>query len=77
MICSGPDIVSRGFVYVRENEDLIEQARRVVDKALTKCCEENVKDWNALKTAVKDALKGFIYEKTQRSPVILPIFLEV
>jgi ribonuclease J len=77
MICSGPDIVSRGFVYVRENEDLIEQARRVVDKALTKCCEENVKDWNALKSAVKDALKGFIYEKTQRSPVILPIFLEV
>jgi len=77
MICSGPDIVSRGFVYVRENEDLIEQARNVVNKALTKSCEENVKDWNALKSSVRDALRSFIYEKTQRSPVILPIFLEV
>ena len=76
-ICSGPDIVSRGFVYVRENEDLIEQARKVVDKALTGCLDEGVTDWNALKAAVRDALKGFIYEKTQRSPVILPIFLEV
>jgi ribonuclease J len=77
MICAGPDIVSRGFVYVRENEDLIGQARVVVDRALTKCCEDNVKDWNALKAAVRDALKSFIYEETRRSPVILPIFLEV
>lgn len=76
-ICSGPDIVSRGFVYVRENEDLIEQARSVVDKALTKCCNENIKDWNSLKAAVRESLRSFIYEKTQRSPVILPIFLEV
>ena len=77
MICSGPDIVSRGFVYVRENEDLIEQARCVVDRALSKCCNENIKDWNALKSAVRDALRSFIYEKTQRNPIILPIFLEV
>ena len=77
LICSGPDIVSRGFVYVRENEDLIEQARVVVDKALKKCCDENIKDWNAMKSAVRDSLRSFIYERTQRSPVILPIFLEV
>jgi len=77
LICSGPDIVSRGFVYVRENEDLIEQARKVVDRALSKCCDENVKDWNAMKSTVRDSLRSFIYEKTQRSPVILPIFLEV
>ena len=76
-ILSGPDIVSRGFVYVRENEDLIEQARKVVDRALTKCSSEGIKDWNALKSAVRDALRNFIYEKTQRSPVILSIFLEV
>jgi len=77
MICSGPDIVSRGFVYVRESEDLIEQARSVVNRTLKKCCDENIKDWNALKSAVRDSLRSFIYEKTRRSPVILPIFLEV
>lgn len=76
-ICAGPDIISRGFVYVRENEDLIEEARVVVCKALDKCVDENVREWNALKSAVRDSLRGFIYEKTKRSPVILPIFLEV
>jgi ribonuclease J len=76
-ICSGPDIISRGFVYVRENEDLIEEARVVVCKALDKCVDSNVREWNALKTAVRDSLRSFIYEKTKRSPVILPIFLEV
>ncbi|MHC1722201.1 MAG: ribonuclease J [Aminipila sp.] len=76
-ICSGPDIISRGFVYVRENENLIEQARNLVANTLDKCCEENIKDWNALKSAVRDDLRGFIYKQTKRSPVILPIFLEV
>ncbi|MFV0517580.1 MAG: ribonuclease J [Aminipila sp.] len=76
-ICSGPDIISRGFVYVRENENLIEQARNLVADTLDKCCEENIKDWNALKAAVRDDLRGFIYKQTKRNPVILPIFLEV
>jgi len=76
-ICSGPDIISRGFVYVRENEDLIEEARVVVCKALDKCVDGNIREWNALKSAVRDSLRSFIYEKTKRSPVILPIFLEV
>lgn len=76
-ICSGPDIISRGFVYVRENENLIEQARNLVANTLDKCCEENIKDWNALKAAVRDDLRGFIYKQTKRSPVILPIFMEV
>lgn len=76
-ICSGPDIISRGFVYVRENENLIEQARNLVANTLDKCCEENIKDWNALKSAVRDDLRSFIYKQTKRSPVILPIFLEV
>jgi ribonuclease J len=76
-VCSGPDIISRGFVYVRENENLIEQSRAIVAKTLDKCCEENIKDWNALKAAVRDDLRGFIYKQTKRNPVILPIFLEV
>ena len=76
-VASGPDIISRGFVYVRENEDLIEEARAVVAKALDKCMRENVKEWNTMKSAVRDALRNFIYEKTKRSPVILPIFMEV
>lgn len=76
-VASGPDIISRGFVYVRENEDLIEEARAVVTKALDKCMNENVKEWNTMKSAVRDALRNFIFEKTKRSPVILPIFMEV
>lgn len=76
-ICSGPEIISRGFVYVRENEDLIDNARDVVAKALDYCYDNGIKDWNALKNAVREDLKNFIYAKTKRSPIILPIFLEV
>lgn len=77
MICSGPDIISRGFVYVRENEDLMNSAKLVVSTRLDKCYADGLKDWAGLKNAVKDELKNFIFEKTKRSPVILPIFLEV
>lgn len=77
IICSGPDIISRGFVYVRESEDLIDSARNVVKKRLDQCQSDGIKDWSALKNAVKDELRSFIYEKTKRNPVILPIFLEV
>lgn len=76
-VISGPDIISRGFVYVRENEDLIENARCIVDRTLQNCCSRNIRDWNAMKSMVRDSLRTFIYEKTKRSPVILPIFLEV
>ena len=76
-IASGPDIISRGFVYVRENEDLIDEACRRAEEILEDCIEKNMKDWNGMKTAVRDGLSKFIYAKTQRSPVILPIFLEV
>lgn len=77
MICSGPDIISRGFVYVRENEDLMNSAKMAVSARLDKCSADGLRDWAGLKNAVKDELKNFIYEKTKRSPVILPIFLEV
>lgn len=77
IICAGPDIISRGFVYVRENEDLIDAARKAVTLRLNKCSDEGIRDWAALKNAVRDELKNFIYEKTKRNPVILPIFMEV
>ena len=76
-VSSGPDIISRGFVYVRENEKLIDEACDLAADILERCCRKNVRDWNAMKTAVRDGLKTFIYNKTMRSPVILPIFLEV
>ena len=77
MVVSGPDIISRGFVYVRENERLIEEARKVAMEALDKCSNKKMKDWSAMKSQVRDALSSYIYETTKRSPIILPIFLEV
>lgn len=76
-IASGPDIISRGFVYVRENEDLIDEACDLAEKILEDCMSKNMKDWNGMKTAVREGLRKYIYNKTKRSPVILPIFLEV
>ena len=75
-VVSGPDIISRGFVYVRENEDLIEEATDLAARILDET-EGGSGDWNAMKTAVRDGLRRFIYDKTQRNPVILPIFMEV
>jgi ribonuclease J len=76
-IVSGPDIISRGFVYVRENEDLIESARVAVEHRLDRCRENGVRDWGAMKNAIREELRDFIYMKTRRNPVILPIFMEV
>ncbi len=74
---SGPDIVSRGFVYVRESEELIEQAREVVKKALDHCIYSDIRDWTTIKSEIKDNLSSYIYRKTKRSPMILPIIMEV
>lgn len=76
-VLAGPEIVSRGFIYVRENIDLIEESKTVVRKALEKCEDTNVKEWNNIKMVIKDSLSSFIYEKIQRSPMILPIIVEV
>lgn len=76
-IMAGPDIISRGFVYVRESEDLMEGARSVVKEALQKCEQNNIKEWSTLKSAIKDSLKGYLYQKTKRRPMILPIIMEV
>lgn len=76
-IISGPDIISRGFVYVRENEDLIEQAEGVARKALQRAIKSKNRDWGDMKAAVREDLRSFIYGRTQRNPVILPVFMEV
>jgi len=76
-VVSGPDIISRGFVYVRENERLIEEARHVAEDAIEKCQGKNIKDWNTMKSKVRDSLGSYIYQTTKRDPIILPIFLEV
>ncbi|TVX97608.1 ribonuclease J [Cohnella terricola] len=76
-IMSGPDIISRGFVYVRESEGLLEEANRIVTNTLHKLMNDNVNEWASLKTNVKDALGRFLYEQTRRRPMILPIIMEV
>ena len=77
VVLAGPDIVSRGFVYVRESEDLMDNAREVVENALDSCLERNITDWGKIKTVVKDALSEFLWKRTKRSPMILPIIMEV
>lgn len=76
-VLSGPEIVSRGFIYVRENIDLIEESKTVIKKALAKCEESNIKEWNNIKMMIKDSLSSFIYEKIKRNPMILPIIVDV
>lgn len=76
LVLAGPDIVSRGFVYVRESEDLMEDAKEVVENALDSCLERNITDWGKIKNTVKDALSDFLWKRTKRSPMILPIIME-
>ena len=76
-ILSGPDIISRGFVYVRESEELMVEAREVVKEALYSLDGRNVSDWSYIKTLIKDTLRDFLWKKTKRSPMILPIITEI
>lgn len=76
-VVSGPDIVSRGFVYVREAEDLMDEARDKVQAALDRCEENNVSEWSAIKSTVRDSLGRFLFERTRRRPMILPIIMEI
>lgn len=75
-IVSGPDIISRGFVYVRESEGLMDEAREVVKSVLNECEEKQITDWATLKSKMRDELREFLYEKTKRKPMILPIIME-
>lgn len=77
VVIAGPDIVSRGFVYVREAEDMMNDARRVCLRAVSRCREQEIQDWGSIKTAIKDQLGQFVWGRTKRSPMILPIIQEV
>lgn len=76
-IIAGPDIISRGFVYVRESEGLMDDAKEVVMRVLEECEEKNISDWSNIKLSIRDALRGFLYERTKRKPMILPVIMEI
>ncbi len=77
VILAGPDVVSRGFVYVRESEELLGEAKRLLTETLQGCLDKNIKDWNSIKGKMKDNLSEFIFAKTKRSPMILPIIMDL
>lgn len=77
LVVAGPDIVSRGFVYVRESEELMDEAKEKVKAALQKCEEKGVTEWASIKSNVRDVISKYLYEKTRRRPMILPIIMEV
>ena len=74
---SGPDIVSRGFVYVRENEDLMNMARELACRVIEETYDSRYHDWNSVKSRLRDEMSRFMYEKTKRSPMILPVLMEI
>jgi len=76
-LLAGPDIVSRGFVYVRESEDLMEEARAIVNDAVQDCLERKINDWGKIKNIIRDSLSDFLWKRMKRNPMILPIIMEV
>ena len=76
-LLAGPDIVSRGFVYVRESEDLMEEARNVVVEAVDDCLNHHINDWGKIKNIIRDSLSDYLWKKMKRNPMILPIIMEV
>ncbi len=76
-LLAGPDIVSRGFVYVKESDELLDEARKVIEKAVLGCLKKNITDWGKIKGTIKDTLSDFVWKKTKRRPMILPIIMEI
>ena len=76
-LLAGPDIVSRGFVYVRESEELMDDARKAVSEALEKCLKGRHTDWNKIKLVIRDAMNDYIWKKTKRRPMVIPIIMDV
>ena len=77
MLVSGPDIVSRGFVYVRESDELMEEAKDVVIVEVERCLERGITDWSKMKNVIKDSISDLLWKRTKRRPMILPIIMEV
>jgi ribonuclease J len=76
-VVAGPDVISRGFVYVRESENLMDDVKNVIREEIAKCEEKKIKEWSIIKSNLKDTLRDYIYQKTKRNPMILPIIMEV
>ena len=76
-LLTGPDIITRGFVYVKESEDLMEELREVALEALERCQRKRVRDWSTIKSAIKNDLSGYLYKHTKRNPMILPVIMEI
>ena len=76
-VITGPDIITRGFIYVKESEDLMEELRNVAMEAIERCNRKNVRDWAALKSAIKNDLSGYLFKTTKRNPMILPVIMEI
>ena len=76
-VLTGPDIITRGFIYVKESEELMEQLQEVAMEAIERCQRKNVRDWAAIKSAIKNDLSGYLYKTTKRNPMILPVISEI
>ena len=76
-VLAGPDIVSRGFVYVRGAESLMDEAKQVLEETMEYCMTKNITDWGKIKSEIKDALGDFVWKETKRKPMIIPIIMEV
>ena len=76
-VIAGPDVISRGFVYVRESENLMDDVKAVVRHEVKKCEEREIRDWSTIKTTVRENLRDYIFAKTKRNPMIIPIIMEV
>lgn len=76
-ILTGPDIITRGFIYVKESEELMESLRQVAVEAIERCQHKNVRDWSTIKSAIKNDLSGYLYKTTKRNPMILPVIMEI
>jgi ribonuclease J len=76
-VVSGPDIVSRGFVYVRESDELMLKIRQIARRSVDKCIERNTMDWGKIKNSIKDDLSEYLWKELKRNPLILPVIVEV
>ncbi|MBR7178852.1 MAG: ribonuclease J, partial [Oscillospiraceae bacterium] len=76
-VITGPDIITRGFIYVKESEELMDSLREVAEEAIDRCRRKRIRDWSAIKTAIKNDLSGYLYKTTKRNPMILPVIMEI
>ena len=76
MVVSGPDIVTRGFIYVKESDEVMDEMREVLNNAMDKIHEKNIMDWGKMRNIIKDALSGYVWKKMKRRPMIMPIIME-